>query len=644
MKYGLQQWGRIASLFSKRTAKQCKARWAEWIDPNIRKTEWSREEDEKLLHMAKLMPTQWRTIAPIVGRTATQCLERYEQLLDLAAGAEPRVEGKSQAQAETLPAKPDAVDMNEEELEMLSEARARLANTLGKKAKRKARQKALEEARRVSLLHRRRELKASGIQASNLGPKKAKRARKNSDAEQIDYVQEIPFQLLAPKGPHDVAAEAEESRRRAHDEQLRKQKLRKIVDMKKRPAKKPKTDGEKLAQQLTAMQALEAQRAAEALAASRQRPDLVLPAPLVTDAELEDVARVVANQQAMGPPPLPAARRDVAFEEARNQLARDRMAAPLAGDGQRAERFGVGTGFGPAPLRAAGVPTSLGSIASRRTFVAGGAKSVVVRDELGINQATADDELAEDAEALADGTARLAGGFKALPQPEFDYQIAAVVPEDDAVVDGDDARQPLRDEDAGAKDRRLEREADERRRQKLARRPLAVQRDLPVPPKLVSWDEGARSDAERLVLREVEAMLDGDDAVDERFLLDEDASLAVAWPAVAAAAVKGGAQLRARFAAARRATAELSKHTDAVLAKVDTRALQERSKALAQRLRALHVDVFKARMELEAYSKLHAAEAENGPLRLQACMDALAEANAQEAELQREYETLVLRG
>ena len=27
------------------------------------------------------MPTQWRTIAPIVGRTAAQCLEHYERLL-----------------------------------------------------------------------------------------------------------------------------------------------------------------------------------------------------------------------------------------------------------------------------------------------------------------------------------------------------------------------------------------------------------------------------------------------------------------------------------------------------------------------------------------------------------------------------------
>ena len=39
--------------------------------------------------------------------------------------------------------------MDEDELEMLSEARARLANTQGKKAKRKAREKQLEEARQV---------------------------------------------------------------------------------------------------------------------------------------------------------------------------------------------------------------------------------------------------------------------------------------------------------------------------------------------------------------------------------------------------------------------------------------------------------------------------------------------------------------
>ena len=53
----------------------------EWLDPSIKKTEWNKEEEEKLLHLAKLMPNQWRTIAPIVGRTAGQCMEHYERLL-----------------------------------------------------------------------------------------------------------------------------------------------------------------------------------------------------------------------------------------------------------------------------------------------------------------------------------------------------------------------------------------------------------------------------------------------------------------------------------------------------------------------------------------------------------------------------------
>merc|ERR1712046_476615 len=103
-------------------------------------------EEEKLLHLAKLMPTQWRTIAPIIGRTAAQCLEHYEYLLDKAQQKEgddaddPRKlkPGEIDPNPQTKPARPDPVDMDEDELEMLSEARARLANTQGKKAKRKA--------------------------------------------------------------------------------------------------------------------------------------------------------------------------------------------------------------------------------------------------------------------------------------------------------------------------------------------------------------------------------------------------------------------------------------------------------------------------------------------------------------------------
>lgn len=82
------------------------------------------------------MPTQWRTIAPIVGRTATQCLERYQKLLDEAEAKESRElglggpegpEGQPSADdirrlrpgeidpdPETKPARPDPIDMDED--------------------------------------------------------------------------------------------------------------------------------------------------------------------------------------------------------------------------------------------------------------------------------------------------------------------------------------------------------------------------------------------------------------------------------------------------------------------------------------------------------------------------------------------------
>eukprot|EP01070_Trichotokara_eunicae_P012915 Trichotokara_eunicae@DN9930_c0_g1_i1.p1 len=143
MKYGLNNWSRVASLLVRKSAKQCKARWYEWLDPSVKKTEWTRDEEEKLLHLAKLMPTQWRTIAPIVGRTAHQCLEHYEKLLDQAAGKDTTIDdpndprkirpGEIDPHPETKPSRADPVDMDDDEKEMLSEARARLANTRGKK-------------------------------------------------------------------------------------------------------------------------------------------------------------------------------------------------------------------------------------------------------------------------------------------------------------------------------------------------------------------------------------------------------------------------------------------------------------------------------------------------------------------------------
>ncbi|OWB64740.1 hypothetical protein B5S33_g667 [[Candida] boidinii] len=228
-KYGLNQWPRVSSLLARKTAKQCKARWHEWLAPSVKKLSWSKKEDEKLLRLTKIMPNQWRSIAPIIGRTPTQCIERYQQLLDdheyhsneqnaesdlklqgLGAEAHSDVSvetakgsnlqvGDINLNPESRPARPDAIDMDDDEKEMLSEARARLANTQGKKAKRKARERMIDETNRISMIQKRRELKQSGISLKFKLKKKFK--------EQMDYNLDVPLQRVPESGRFDTENE-----------------------------------------------------------------------------------------------------------------------------------------------------------------------------------------------------------------------------------------------------------------------------------------------------------------------------------------------------------------------------------------------------------------------------------------------------
>ncbi|CEF66750.1 SANT/Myb domain and Homeodomain-like and Myb domain and Domain of unknown function DUF3351 domain-containing protein [Strongyloides ratti] len=296
MKYGKNQWSRIASLLHRKSAKQCKARWEEWLDPRIKKTEWSREEDEKLLHLAKIMPTQWRTIAPMVGRTAAQCLERYDELLDeaqrKAEGIEDDLETKNAKKLkageidpapESRPARPDPIDMDEDELEMLSEARARLANTKGKKAKRKAREKQLSEARRLSALQRKRELRAAGIDVGDPNYK----AKKKGDY--IDYNSAIPFEIPIPAGFYDSNEDT----------------FNKSECVNKYSSQEPIPDENKLRRE--DKKKIQKRKQDEIPETIFKRPDeikrsrLTLPTPQVTDKEIEEIVKLgKINQLAKG--------------------------------------------------------------------------------------------------------------------------------------------------------------------------------------------------------------------------------------------------------------------------------------------------------------------------------------------------------
>ncbi|KAL4874123.1 hypothetical protein BDV12DRAFT_181964 [Aspergillus spectabilis] len=306
-KYGLNQWARVSSLLARKTPKQCKARWVEWLDPGIRKVEWSREEDEKLLHLAKLMPTQWRTIAPIVGRTATQCLERYQKLLDEAEAREndelglggpgeetsaPSADdvrrlrpGELDPDPESKPARPDTIDLDEDEKEMLSEARARLANTQGKKAKRKARERQLEESRRLAVLQKRRELKNAGINIKVVTRKQG----------EMDYNADIPFEKPAAPGFYDTAEEETRNERQREMFDPRKQQLankRKGDQDEDAERKKRKNDKSgNSAAFAAAARAGQMQKIREAEQSSKRR-SLVLPSPQVSESEMEDIIKM----------------------------------------------------------------------------------------------------------------------------------------------------------------------------------------------------------------------------------------------------------------------------------------------------------------------------------------------------------------
>jgi pre-mRNA-splicing factor CDC5/CEF1 len=176
--------------------------------------------------------------------------------------------------------------MDEEEKEMLSEARARLANTQGKKAKRKARERLLEESRRVAQLQKRRELKMSGINIRIRTTKKG----------EMDYNADVPFQHNVPRGFYDVDEELERNEREWAGFDPKKQQLANKRKGEQQDdgedRKRKKTDNkEGPSVSAAAMKAAQMQKVREAERSSMRRA-LNLPAPQITESELEDVVKM----------------------------------------------------------------------------------------------------------------------------------------------------------------------------------------------------------------------------------------------------------------------------------------------------------------------------------------------------------------
>eukprot|EP00531_Pseudo-nitzschia_arenysensis_P006126 CAMPEP_0116139366 /NCGR_PEP_ID=MMETSP0329-20121206/13277_1 /TAXON_ID=697910 /ORGANISM="Pseudo-nitzschia arenysensis, Strain B593" /LENGTH=847 /DNA_ID=CAMNT_0003634411 /DNA_START=25 /DNA_END=2568 /DNA_ORIENTATION=+ len=558
-KYGKQQWARVASLLNRKTAKQCKARWHEWLDPSVRKVDWSREEEEKLLHLAKLMPAQWKTIGPLVGRTATQCQDHYEKLLDEAAAAnnknagedgdvdgatsirnQPLRVGQIDSHPETKPARPDPIDMDEDEIEMLQEARARLANTQGKKAKRKAREKMLAQAKRMADHQKRRELKQAGL----ISGKARRKARKK--VGDIDLGVEIPFHKPAPAGFHDVSGEVARSEvirakqaKRVDFQQLNEQQYRSRDEAQIKAKKREEARLRALEKSNMNYVVAQVSKSNDPLNI-RKRGPLALPAPSVSDRELQTMAKmeeaaskpIVSSSSSNGATstlladysdrPLPTPMRTPAMTSASKTGGESKHQSILreASNLRMLERGQTPLLGGDNPLlevKPVGESTDIddkSSLKLRPTTPGGPASSMVTRDHFGLNkrpQSELREGFADDAASVGASTfatTTTAGGMTAgmtirdlaraerraakrarreleealaaLPAPQFEYEleVPVVADDDDEVKVETVDEKDMADVDAEER-RRLRAEAD-----KLyeARSSVVKRKDLPRPP------------------------------------------------------------------------------------------------------------------------------------------------------------------
>ena len=79
---GAKNWSAIAAALPGRIGKQCRERWHNHLDPNIRMEKWSQEEDRLILLMHAQHGNRWCEIAKAIpGRTDNAIKNRFNSKL-----------------------------------------------------------------------------------------------------------------------------------------------------------------------------------------------------------------------------------------------------------------------------------------------------------------------------------------------------------------------------------------------------------------------------------------------------------------------------------------------------------------------------------------------------------------------------------
>ncbi|XP_061354090.1 transcription factor WER-like [Gastrolobium bilobum] len=87
-KHGIGKWNRIAKLTGlKRCGKSCRLRWMNYLSPNVKRGDFSEEEQDLIIRLHKLLGNRWSLIAGrIPGRTDNQVKNYWNSHLSKKLG------------------------------------------------------------------------------------------------------------------------------------------------------------------------------------------------------------------------------------------------------------------------------------------------------------------------------------------------------------------------------------------------------------------------------------------------------------------------------------------------------------------------------------------------------------------------------
>lgn len=83
-KHGPKKWSWLATHLKGRIGKQCRERWLNHLDPSIKKSDWSEEEDNLIVKLHKENGNQWSKISKhfsLKGRTPNMIKNRWNSTL-----------------------------------------------------------------------------------------------------------------------------------------------------------------------------------------------------------------------------------------------------------------------------------------------------------------------------------------------------------------------------------------------------------------------------------------------------------------------------------------------------------------------------------------------------------------------------------